>query len=292
MATDQEHKIMHMFYNWDEERKVMLNMQKCQRNWDYAKWDRINPELRKQVVNELLWTATNSPTKQHEGYFDVYYTADRDVIQEISRYTWGYTHRRTPPATWRNSQANASVYMLWVAKEPGSTLNCNADGTVKQNTDKNRWQNAYCSIGISLALTMRAANKMNLSTGANKSHNDLNGDDFWPKKLGIFDEVKNGTMEICYGLGIGYAQEGRPRWESDEHELMIGAANGSKLTTTGQETHPRTGKKMRKAAIVDMNIHKGKKVQDPYGDFHLIPEKPEFKINSFRDREIKITEIK
>ena len=40
MATDQEHKIMHMFYNWDEERKVMLDMQKCQRNWDYAKWER------------------------------------------------------------------------------------------------------------------------------------------------------------------------------------------------------------------------------------------------------------
>ena len=292
MATDQEHKIMHMFYDWDGERKVMLNMQKCQRNWDYAKWERIKPELRKQVVNELLWTATNSPTKQHEGYFDVYYTADRNVIQEISRYTWGYTHRRNPPATWRNSQSNASVYILWVAKEPGSTLNCNADGTVKRNTDKNRWQNAYCSIGISLALTMRTANKMGLSTGANKSHNDLNGDDFWPKKLGIFDEVKNGKMEICYGLGVGYAQEGRPRWESDEHELMIGAANGSKLTTTGQETHPRTGKKMRKAAIVDMNEHKGKKVQDPYGEWHLIPEKPEFKINSFRDREIKITEIK
>ena len=292
MATDQEHKIMHMFYDWDGERKVMLDMQKCQRNWDYAKWERIKPELRKQVVNELLWTATNSPTKQHEGYFDVYYTADRNVIQEISRYTWGYTHRRNPPATWRNSQSNASVYILWVAKEPGSTLNCNADGTVKQNTDRNRLQNAYCSIGISLALTMRTANKMGLSTGANKSHNDLNGDDFWPKKLGIFDEVKNGKMEICYGLGVGYAQEGRPRWESDEHELMIGAANGSKLTTTGQETHPRTGKKMRKAAIVDMNEHKGKKVQDPYGEWHLIPEKPEFKINSFRDREIKITEIK
>ena len=292
-VTDQEErKIMKMFYDWDTERKVMLDMQKCQRNWDYKKFDDLHPELIKQAVNELIWTATNSPTKQHEGYFDVYYTYDRKVIEEISKYTWGYTHRRNPPATWRNSQSNASIYMIWVAKEPESTLNSNADGTVKVNTDKNRWQNAYCSIGISLGLTMRTANKMGLSTGANKSHNDLNGDDFWPKRLGIYDEVKNGTMEICYGLGIGYAQEGRPRWESDEHELMIGAANGSKLTTTGQETHPRTGKKMRKAAIVDMNEHKGKKVQDPYGDFHLIPEKPEFKINSFRDREIKITEIK
>jgi nitroreductase len=139
----------------------------------------MNEELRTQIVNELLWVATNAPSKQHEGYYDVYYTADRKVIEEISRYTWGYTHRRNPPATWRNSQANASVYFLFVAKEPNSQLNCNADGTLKVNSDKNRWQNAYCSIGIAIGLTMRAASKMGFETGCNKSHNDLNGDDFW-----------------------------------------------------------------------------------------------------------------
>ena len=29
-------------------------------------------------------TTTNAPSKQHEGYYDVYYTADRKVIEEIS----------------------------------------------------------------------------------------------------------------------------------------------------------------------------------------------------------------
>ena len=144
----------------------------------HDKWFTINEELRTQIVNELLWVATNSPSKQHEGYYDVYYTADRKVIEEISKYTWGYTHRRNPSATWRNSQANASVYFLFVAKEPNSQLNCNADGTLKVNSDKNRWQNAYCSIGIAIGLTMRARTKMGFETGCNKSHNDLNGDDF------------------------------------------------------------------------------------------------------------------
>ena len=84
-VTDkEERKIMKMFYDWDNERKVMLEMQKCQRNWDYDKFDALHPELIKQAVNELIWTATNSPTKQHEGYFDVYYTYDRKVIEEIS----------------------------------------------------------------------------------------------------------------------------------------------------------------------------------------------------------------
>ena len=151
---DVETKIMHMFYNWDDERKIMNNMQACQRNWDHEKWEKLNPLLVTEIVNELVWTATNSPTKQHEGYFDVYYTADRETIQEISRYTWGYTHRRNPPSTWRNSQANASIYIVWVAKEPDSQLNSHGDGTLKDNTDKNRWKNAYASVGISLALTI------------------------------------------------------------------------------------------------------------------------------------------
>ena len=277
---DVENKIMHMFYEWDKERETYNKIQKCQRNWDYEKWNKLNPVLVDDIVNELLWIATNSPTKQHEGYFDVYYTADRKVIQDISRYTWGYTHRREPPANWRNSQSNASIYMVWVAKEPNSQLNSHSDGTLKSNSDKNTWQNAYCSIGISLGQTMRAAASMGVATGANKSHNDLNGDDYWAKKLGIMDDIKNGTKEICYGLGIGYAKEGKPRWESDEHEIMIGAANGSKITTTNQETHPRTGKKMRQLKIIDINDFKGKSLQDHYEDWHIIPDKSEFKINS------------
>ena len=289
---DIEDKIKNMFYDWDSEKTILRQMQKCQRNWDYEKFDVEKKPVLKEMIKELLWVATNSPTKQHEGYFDVYYTADRKIIQEISKYTWGYTHSRNPPATWRNSQSNASIYFLWVAKEPNSQLNSNADGTLKSNTDKNRWQNAYCSIGISLGLTMRAATKMGFHTGANKSHNDLNGDDFWPKKLGIFEEVKNGTMEICYGLGVGYPQEDKPRWVSDEKELMIGAANGSKITTTGQETHPRKGLKMRKAKIVNIEEMGGKYAMDPYDNLHKIPKTADMKINSNRWRGIKIKEIK
>ena len=289
---DREDQIKHMFYDWDNERKVMLDIQKCQRNWDHNKWYKIHEQLRNEIIDELLWVATNAPSKQHEGYYDVYYAADRNVIQEISRYTWGYTHRRNPPATWRNSQANASLYILFVAKEPNSQLNCNADGTPKSNKDKNRWQNAYCSIGIAIGLTMRAAAKMGFQTGCNKSHNDLNGDDFWPKKLGIMEEVANGTKEICYGLGVGFGKENVERYISDETEIIIGAGNGSKLTTIGQETHPRTGKKMRKAKIVSLKEHGGTQVQDPYGNLHNIPTRAEFKINSFRNRGIEVKEIK
>ena len=290
--VDKGTKIMHMHYDWDNERKILQKMQGCQRNYDYEKWKKLQPLLVDDIVNELLWTATNIPTKQHEGYFDVYYTADRKLIQELSRYTWGYTHRRNPPSTWRNSQTNGNILIVWVAKEPNSQLNSHGDGTLKENTDKNRWANAYASVGISLGLTMRVANKMGFATGANKSHSDLNGNDYWPKKLGIFDDVISGKKEICYSMGVGYPKEDKPRWESDETELMLGAANGSRNSTIGQETHPRTGKKMRQVKIIDINDFKGKSVQDHYEDWHIIPDKAEFKINSFRNRGIQIEEIK
>jgi nitroreductase len=282
-------KYMAKTYDWDFERQIMSKIQKVQRNWDYEKYNEKDQETQ---LDELLWVATNAPSKQYEGYYDLYYTNDRKVIEEISKYTWGNTHRRNPPSTWRNSQANASVYMIWVAKEPNTQKNSNADGTLKKNTHHERWLNAYVSIGISLGLTARAAAKMGYDTGFNKNHNDIDNNNFWEKKLGILEDVESGKKKIAYGLGIGYAQEERERWESDEKELMIGAANGSKITLTGQETHKRTGLPMRKAKIVNIEGKGNTKVKDPYGVDHIIPENADMKINSFNNRGIKITEIK
>lgn len=287
-------KILGMFYDWDKEREVLSKIQKCQRNFDHKKF---NPKIdtNEEMIRELLYIAQNSPSKQHEGYYDVYWTADRNTIQEMSRYTWGNTHRRNPPSNWRNSQANASIYIIYVAKEPDTQLNANADGTLKLNDHPERWHNAYISIGISMGLVMRAAAKMGFSTGCNKNMNDLNGNDYWEKKLGILEEVKKGEMKLAYGIGIGYPREDMERWESDETEIMIGAANGSKISLTDQEISPsqiKGGKKMRKALIVDIKENAGQSLQDPYGNWHEIPEKAEFKINSFRKRNIKVTEIK
>lgn len=291
---DRAKRILGMFYDWDKEREILSKIQKCQRNWDYTKFDIKHPTYR-EMVEELLYIAENSPSKQHEGYYDVYWTADRKVIQELSRYTWGNTHRREPPSNWRNSQANANIYIIYVAKEPSSQLNANADGTLKLNTHPERWHNAYISIGMSMGLVMRAAAKMGFSTGCNKNMNDLDGNDFWEKKLNILEDVKAGKKKLAYGIGIGYPNEKLERWESEETQIMIGAANGSKISLTDQEistSQIKGGMKMRKALIVDIKENAGQSLQDPYGNWHEIPEKAEFKINSFRNRNIKVTEIK
>jgi len=284
---NREERIKHMFYGWDEEKEILREIQQCQRNWDHKH------QPHQEAIDYLLWTANNSPSKQHEGYFDLYWTADRKVLDELSKYTWGTTHSRTPPSTWRNSQMNANLYILWVAKEPWTQLNCNADGTLKSNDKAARWENAYVSIGISLGLTMRAAAKMGYKTGANKSHGDLNGDDFWEKRLGILDDVKKGTKKIAYGLGVGRPQEGRPRWESDQTELAIGAGNGSNLATDlSLKKHPWKDKNHRHIKIIDITKDAGKTIKDPYGRDHKIPEKCEIKINTIRERKQNIFEIK
>ena len=283
---DRETRAKHLTYDFDNEMDIIRDMQKCQRNWDYTRT--VHPQVR----DYLLWIATNSPSKQHEGYYDVYWSDNRDVLNELSKYTWGCTHSRNPPSTWRNSQMNAPLYILYVAKEPNTELNCNADGTTKPNIASARWENAYVSIGISLGLVMRAAQKIGYATGANKSHNDLNGDDYWEKRLGILDDVILGKKKIAYGVGIGFPKSNLNRWESEDTELALGAGNGSNLTTKNLDVNPRTKKPFRKIKIVNIKECAGKNIKDPYGNEHLIPDKAEIKINTYRNRNINAIEIK
>jgi len=268
-------------------------MQKCQRNWDYSK------NLPKEIQNYLLWIAENSPSKQHEAYYDVYWTANRTLIQECSRNTWGNTYSSNPPACRRNSQANAHMYILFVAKEPETHRNTNPDGSIVNNKTQDRWENAYVSIGIAMGLVMQAAQSLGLSTGCNKSHGGLNGSLFWEKKLGILDDIMNGAKQITYGIGIGYPQKDKNRWETDEHELLIGAGNGTWVTTldddneawTDIKQHPHLQHRaFRKAKIVDINSCN--EATDPYGIKHQIPNEIPFTTHSSIERKINIIEIK
>ena len=285
-SYDEMERWKKVMYSFDKEREYILKAQKCQRNWNHLK--QLHPVAR----DHLLWVAQNAPSKQHEAYYDIYWSDDKKVLQELSEYTWGNTHSRVPPSNFKNSQQNGSLYILFVAKEPETQLNCNADGTLKKNTHHERWLNSYMSVGIAIGLVLQSANKMGLTTGCNKSHNDINGNDYWPKRLGILDEVSKGKKLITYGIGIGFAKKDKERYESDQTELMIGAANGSRITTTDMEKHPRTGLPMRKVKIVNIKENAGKKIEDPYGNSHIIPNEATTKINTPRFRDIKITEIK
>ena len=57
---NREERIKRMYYGWDEEKEIIRELQKCQRNWDYSK------TIHQEIIDYLLWTAQNTPSKQHE----------------------------------------------------------------------------------------------------------------------------------------------------------------------------------------------------------------------------------
>jgi hypothetical protein len=290
-TKDYETRIKHALYGWDEEREIMRGMQQCQRNWDYSK------TVPTDAVNYLLWIAQNAPSKQHEAYYDVHWSTDRETIEYLYQFSWGSTHRKNPPAMWRNSQMNANLYMIFVCKVPDTMYNCNNDGTLQDPFSQSRWDNAIVSVGMAMGLVMRAAHKMGLKTGPNKMV-DL-GPDYnyeWEKRLGIYeDATQKRTKKLFYGLGIGFPNEGRPRWESDDYEIAIGASNGHDCTTkyNDPDFEPLTprGQEKRKIKIVDVRDHAGEILLDPYGKQQLIPDCHEIKINTVYNRDIKLLEI-
>ena len=294
--TDFETRVKHNIYARDEEMRIMRGMQQCQRNWDLSK------TITQDVVDYLLWIAQNAPSKQHEAYYDVHWSTDRETIEYLYQFSWGSTHRKNPPAMWRNSQMNANLYMIFVCKVPDTMYNCNNDGTLQNPWGESRWENAIISAGMAMALVMRAAHKMGLKTGPNKIK-DL-GPDYdreWEKHLGIVDDIRAGNKRFFYGLGIGFPNEGRPRWESDDPFLAIGASNGSHCSVKHREhdwdplTKPKKdgspGYKKRKIDIVDIREHAGQVLIDPYGNKQLIPDAHEIKINTVYNRDIKAIEI-
>ena len=273
-----------------KQKEYIEKIQKCQRNWDYSK------EIPKEHIDYLLWVAQNAPSKQHEAYYDVYYTYKRKTIEELYKWTWGSTHSsditNRPPATWRNPQVNANFFMLFVMKHPPTARNSMVDGTTAKTDHAPRWENGLVAVGTALGLVMRAAAELGYATGCNKNNSQGPDCDFnWERRLGLFDDIYvHKKKKMLYGLGIGYPQEGRPRNEFDDYELVIGAANGHNLSLhdKGDERDIR-GWKYRQCKIVD--IRTSDKAVDPYGNIHHLPEKPSLSTNTERFRDIKLIEI-
>ena len=281
-----------MSTNWEEEKKIIHTIQKCQRNWDYEK------KISENLVQELVWLAQNAPSKQHEAYYDMYYTTDRNIIQELYQTTWGHTQTRNPTSNCRNSQMNANMYMVFVCKQPPTMKNTENNGTDSNKSSPARWENGIVSIGIALGLVMSYAARNGLVTGCNKSHSTgPDADFYWEKRLGIYDDVVlHKTKKILYGVGIGYPQEDRPRWESDDTELCIGAGNGYNLTALDSndsnfvEVNPYNNKPYRQCKIVDIKTQS--KAIDPYGEMHKMPETIKCRPHSDKFRDIKCIKIK
>jgi len=218
-----------------KEQQHIEKIQKCQRNWDHSR------TIPQEHIDHWLWIAQNTPSKQYEGYYDVYYAKKPEVIADLLDHTWGFTLTSDPPSCVRNPQMGANFFMCFVSKIPNTMRNYNSDGTPNSVKAQGRADNAIVSIGIALGLIARSAAELGYSTGFNKNMScGPDAKNYWERRMGIYDEVYEGNMKIEYGIGIGYPQENRHWTESDETEVLLGAAAGFQLTTDENPTEGYT----------------------------------------------------
>lgn len=200
----------------DEQKKFVEKIKKCQRNWQ-------DIDIPKEHIDHFIWMATNSPSKQYEAYFNIYVVTNKQILKDLLEHTWGFTlpidegYTQEIPCCVRNPQLGASAYILWTRKNPDTNRNFYRTGENKANDAQPRRDNAFTSIGISMALVSFSAASLGYETAYNKNHDKPGKPEYWQKTLGILE-----NEEITFGLGIGRGKDGYSHNESDEHRLMVG----------------------------------------------------------------------
>lgn len=201
----------------EKQKEYVATIQKCQRNWD-------DFEIPKQHIEHFIHLASNSPTKQHEAYFNFYVVTNKILLENLLEHTWGFTYpinnqtsQDDVPCNVRNPQVGASAYFLWTSKWPDTNRNFTKDGKNRPNTHQNRKDNSLTSIGISMGLVAFSAASLGYVTAFNKNHTKPGSEGFIKETLQISDDE-----EITYGLGIGKGKPGYSHNQSDESRLMVG----------------------------------------------------------------------
>jgi hypothetical protein len=204
----------------DQQKKIIDVIRQCQRNWDLSK------DIPQEHLDHLIYIATHSPSKQDEAFYNLHVITNKDLIQELLNYTFGFSVLVVPnefAINLRNTQMGANAYFLWVRKDPITRREFRYDGIQHPTDHDMRVKNAYTMIGISMGLVAYAAGSLGYKTGFNTNHMvgslGYTGGKFsmWKSKLGIPE-----NEHIAYGLGIGFPQEGRARNDTDEIEFRIG----------------------------------------------------------------------
>jgi nitroreductase len=211
--------IINISMDLDKEKIIIDTIRRCQRNWDL---DKSIPE---EHIKHWIYIAQNSPSKQDEGYFNVYVITNKEKIQFLLDYTWGHTLEIASgnlSGVTRNTQMGANAYFLFTFKLPPTVREINPNGTEydQEGIDyETRLTNGYAAIGIAMGLIAQSAASLGYKTGFNTNHGMRRTPErqVWKDALGIGEKER-----VAFGLGIGYAQEGRARNEHDETKFLVG----------------------------------------------------------------------
>lgn len=99
-----------MLYSHSEIEKAVVRSQHTQRNWDLTR------EIPKDDVKTLLHAVTNCPSKQNVAFYKVHFIQDRNVIEEMHKYTEGFSTKRKkgdPVGFETNPQTLANLLVVF-----------------------------------------------------------------------------------------------------------------------------------------------------------------------------------
>jgi hypothetical protein len=214
--------------SFEEEKKVITTIRQCQRNWDLSK------EIPSEHIEHWIYIAKNSPSKQDEGYYNVRVITNKELIQYLSKHTWGKTVKM-PNVPYqvvaRNSQMAASVYILFTEKHSITPREIDISGKTILSNNYVKLRNVAIAAGMAGALVAQSAAAMGYKTGFNTNHSEPA---VWHKTL----RIPFPQETLLFGIGIGFPQEGRARNETDEREFYVGGYPSQDGLETGLPNCP------------------------------------------------------
>jgi len=187
----------------------------AQRNWDRTK------TIPKKHIDTLLEVIKNSPTKQAETHYKVFWSDDQDFIYQVYRKTKHFavtpkgsidytdSHGRTEVQyNVRNSQIYSNLLFAfsydWKQEESRTLVHAIVDegkGNSGAAYEKQRQKNL--SIGIAVGELILAANLLGYKTGLCSA--------FWQHEMK--EDFFNQDIELL--VGVGYPTD-KPRTEHEE----------------------------------------------------------------------------
>ena len=187
----------------------------AQRNWDRSK------DIPQEDINTLLEVIQNSPTKQGETHYKVFWSDDTDFIYDVYRKTKHFTvtpfgsldytdsHGRTDVEyNVRNSQIYSNLLFAfsydWDQGQSRTAVHAIVDeGKGSNVAEYEKQRQKTFSIGIAVGELILAANLLGYKTGLCSA--------FWPNEMKEY--FFGQRIELL--VGVGYPTD-KPRTEHEE----------------------------------------------------------------------------
>ena len=158
--------------SFEEEKKAITTIRKCQRNWDLGK------EMPEDDLDTLMIAATQCPSKQNIAFYKLHFVTNRDLIERIHGHTKGFVmkHGETRDKTEYTTNAQVLANLLIVFEEHLDLSNAYdagrneqvidlMSGNAKESDLKLIEKDRMMAIGVAAGYLNLTASLMGYSTG-------------------------------------------------------------------------------------------------------------------------------